>query len=84
MALEDFDICIISMASHTIILYIDNRLLSDSIQTMLGLNKAIRLIEAYENPKRVETHLQEYHPDSLIMDYRFAVLFLFIRLLECI
>ncbi len=56
------------MASHSIILYEDNLQLSDSIQTMLHLNKDIRLIDAYENPTKVKTHLQEFHPDLLIMD----------------
>ncbi len=56
------------MTSHSIILYEDNRQLSDSIQAMLRLNKKIQLLEAFENPKEVKTHLQGYHPDLLIMD----------------
>lgn len=58
----------IPMASHSIILYEDNLQLSDSIQAMLRLNKNIRLIKAYENPKEVIIHLEEHHPDLLIMD----------------
>lgn len=56
------------MSQHSIILYEDNRLLSDSIQTMLRLNKDIQLIDAYENPMNVKIHLQEHQPDLLIMD----------------
>ncbi len=56
------------MASHSIILYEDNQQLSDSIQAMLRLNTSIRLLEAFENPKEVKAHLQQYHPDLLVMD----------------
>jgi DNA-binding NarL/FixJ family response regulator len=56
------------MASHSIILYEDNQQLSDSIVTMLRLNKDLRIIGAHKNPKEAETHLQEFHPDLLIMD----------------
>lgn len=56
------------MASHSIILYEDNQQLSDSIQAMLRLNKDLRLISSYENPKEIINNIQENHPDLLIMD----------------
>jgi DNA-binding NarL/FixJ family response regulator len=54
--------------THSILLYEDNLLLSESIQTMLRLNKNIQLVGAYENPVEVNTHLQNLHPNLLIMD----------------
>jgi DNA-binding NarL/FixJ family response regulator len=54
--------------THSILLYEDNLLLSESIQTMLSLNKNIQLVGAYENPMEVNTHLQNLHPNLLIMD----------------
>ncbi|MFM9838052.1 MAG: response regulator [Cyclobacteriaceae bacterium] len=54
--------------THSILLYEDNQLLSESIQTMLRLNKNIQLVGAYENPLEVNTHLQNLHPNLLIMD----------------
>jgi DNA-binding NarL/FixJ family response regulator len=54
--------------THSILLYEDNLLLSESIQTMLRLNKNIQLVGAYENPMEVNTHLQNLHPNLLIMD----------------
>jgi DNA-binding NarL/FixJ family response regulator len=54
--------------THSILLYEDNQLLSESIQTMLRLNKNIQLVGAYENPMEVNTHLQNLHPNLLIMD----------------
>ena len=56
------------MALQSIILYEDNQQLSDSIQTMLRLNKKVRVAKAFENPKEIKAHLQEYNPDLLIMD----------------
>jgi DNA-binding NarL/FixJ family response regulator len=53
---------------HSILLYEDNLLLSESIQTMLRLNKSIQLVGAYQNPTEVNTHLQNLHPNLLIMD----------------
>lgn len=35
---------------------------------MLRLNKNIQLVGAYENPLEVNTHLQNLHPNLLIMD----------------
>lgn len=52
----------------TILLYEDNLLLSESIQTMLRLNTDIELLGAFENPVEVNTHLKEFAPDLLIMD----------------
>jgi DNA-binding NarL/FixJ family response regulator len=52
----------------SILLYEDNLLLSESIQTMLRLNKNIQLVGAYENPVEVNAHLQKLHPNLLIMD----------------
>jgi DNA-binding NarL/FixJ family response regulator len=54
--------------THSILLYEDNLLLSESIQTMLRLNKNIQLVGAYQNPMEVNTHLQNLHPNLLIMD----------------
>jgi DNA-binding NarL/FixJ family response regulator len=54
--------------THSILLYEDNLLLSESIQTMLRLNKNIQLVGAYENPMEVNSHLQNLHPNLLIMD----------------
>jgi DNA-binding NarL/FixJ family response regulator len=54
--------------THSILLYEDNLLLRESIQTMLRLNKNIQLVGAYQNPMEVNTHLQNLHPNLLIMD----------------
>jgi DNA-binding NarL/FixJ family response regulator len=54
--------------THSIILYEDNLLLRESIQSMLRLNDQIRLVGAYENPLDVQTHLHALEPDLLIMD----------------
>jgi DNA-binding NarL/FixJ family response regulator len=54
--------------THSILLYEDNLLLSESIQTMLRLNKNIQLVGAYQNPMEVNSHLQNLHPNLLIMD----------------
>jgi DNA-binding NarL/FixJ family response regulator len=56
------------MMIHPILLYEDNQLLSESIQSMLRLNKGIKLAGAFENPTQVSTHLQNLKPDLLIMD----------------
>jgi DNA-binding NarL/FixJ family response regulator len=56
------------MMTHSILLYEDNLLLSESIQSMLRLNEAIKLVGAYENPLDVKTHLHAFRPDLLIMD----------------
>jgi DNA-binding NarL/FixJ family response regulator len=56
------------MMTHSILLYEDNLLLSESIQSMLRLNENIRLVGAYENPTEVRTHLHTLKPDLLIMD----------------
>jgi DNA-binding NarL/FixJ family response regulator len=53
---------------HSIILYEDNPLLSESIQSMLHLNKNIQLLGAFENPVEVKSHLQTLNPNLLIMD----------------
>jgi DNA-binding NarL/FixJ family response regulator len=53
---------------HSILLYEDNPLLSESIQSMLRLNKYIKLSGAYENPVDVSSHLETLKPDLLIMD----------------
>jgi DNA-binding NarL/FixJ family response regulator len=54
--------------THSIILYEDNQLLSESIQSMLRLNDRVRLLGAFENPLEVNTHLHVFKPDLLIMD----------------
>jgi DNA-binding NarL/FixJ family response regulator len=56
------------MIIHPILLYEDNQLLSESIQSILRLNKGIELAGAFENPTQVSTHLQHLKPDLLIMD----------------
>lgn len=56
------------MMPHTILLYEDNLLLSESIQSMLRLNSNIKLLGAYENPTQVNHHLQKQKPDLLLMD----------------
>lgn len=53
---------------HSILLYEDNRLLSESIQSMLRLNSNLKLLGAYENPVEVNSHLQSKNPDLLLMD----------------
>ena len=54
--------------SHSIILYEDNQLLSESIQSMLRLNERVELRGAFDNPLHVISHLQAFKPDLLIMD----------------
>jgi DNA-binding NarL/FixJ family response regulator len=54
--------------THSIILYEDNQLLSESIQSMLRLNERVCLLGAFENPLQVKTHLHAFKPDLLIMD----------------
>jgi DNA-binding NarL/FixJ family response regulator len=56
------------MMIHSILLYEDNLLLSGSIQTLLRLNKSIRLVGAFENPMEVSSQLQTLKPSLLIMD----------------
>jgi len=56
------------MKLHSILLYEDNQLLSESIQSMLRLNTNLNLLGAYENPMQVNSHLDEKHPDLLLMD----------------
>jgi len=53
---------------HSILLYEDNSLLSESIQSMLHLNKNIKVSGAFENPIEVKSHIQTLKPDLLIMD----------------
>ncbi|MCZ8020783.1 MAG: response regulator transcription factor [Cyclobacteriaceae bacterium] len=53
---------------HTLILYEDNPLLRDSIQSMLLLHDGIKLLGAFENPLEVINHVKEYDPDLLLMD----------------
>lgn len=54
--------------SNAILLYEDNPILRDSIQSMLKLNKNITLVGAHESPVDIKTHLQNEKPDLLIMD----------------
>jgi DNA-binding NarL/FixJ family response regulator len=54
--------------THSILLYEDNLLLSESIQSMLRLNDSIKLVGAFTNPVGVRTHLHTLKPDLLIMD----------------
>jgi DNA-binding NarL/FixJ family response regulator len=54
--------------SYSVLLYEDNPLLSESIQSMLRLNPDLRLAGAYQSPVQVSSHLQELTPDLLIMD----------------
>ena len=56
------------MTPHSIVLYEDNRLLSESIQSMLRLNGNLNLLAAYENPMQVNSHLENQKPDLLLMD----------------
>ena len=56
------------MIPHSILLYEDNQLLSESIQSMLKLNNNLNLLGAYENPMQVNSHLQNQKPDLLLMD----------------
>lgn len=56
------------MIPHSVLLYEDNQLLSDSIQSMLRLNSNLKLLGAYENPMQVNKHLESQHPDLLLMD----------------
>jgi DNA-binding NarL/FixJ family response regulator len=55
------------MINHSIVLYEDNLLLSESIQSMLRLNEHIKLAGAHQNPMAVREHLL-LKPDLLIMD----------------
>jgi DNA-binding NarL/FixJ family response regulator len=54
--------------SYSVLLYEDNPLLSESIQSMLRLNPDLRLAGAFQSPVQVSSHLQELTPDLLIMD----------------
>lgn len=56
------------MMPYSILLYEDNQLLSESIQSMLRLNSIINLLGAYENPMQVNSHLESKKPDLLLMD----------------
>lgn len=56
------------MMPHSILLYEDNQLLSESIQSMLRLNINLNLLGAYENPMQVNSHLESEKPDLLLMD----------------
>lgn len=62
------DIYCLDMIPHSILLYEDNQLLSDSIQSMLRLNNNLNLLGAYENPMQVNKHLENQQPDLLLMD----------------
>jgi DNA-binding NarL/FixJ family response regulator len=53
---------------HSILLYEDNPLLSESIQAMFQLNADIQLAGAYNNPVNVIEHLQTLKPDLIMMD----------------
>jgi DNA-binding NarL/FixJ family response regulator len=53
---------------NAILLYEDNPILRDSIQSMLALNKNVLLAGAYESPLEIKKHLETYNPDLLIMD----------------
>ncbi|MCZ8355397.1 MAG: response regulator transcription factor [Cyclobacteriaceae bacterium] len=52
----------------TLILYEDNPLLRDSIQSMLVLHDSIKLLGAFENPLEIINHIKEFNPDLLLMD----------------
>jgi DNA-binding NarL/FixJ family response regulator len=54
--------------NQSILLYEDNPLLSESIQSMLRLNQEVKLAAAFTNPVDVTSHLQSFSPDLLIMD----------------
>jgi DNA-binding NarL/FixJ family response regulator len=56
------------MTTHSILLYEDNLLLSESIQSMLRLNDKIKLVGAFGTPVDVKTHVNAFKPDLLIMD----------------
>lgn len=56
------------MATYSIILYEDNTLLSESIQSMFRLSEKVELIGAFENPKKATLHIKELKPELLIMD----------------
>lgn len=56
------------MAAYSIILYEDNALLSESIQSMIRLSEKVELIGAFENPMKSTLQLKELKPDLLIMD----------------
>lgn len=53
---------------HSVLLYEDNPLLSESIQSMLRLNQQVKLAGAFTNPVEVASHLNSFAPDLLIMD----------------
>ncbi len=56
------------MKPYSILLYEDNQLLSESIQSMLRLNSNLYVLGAYENPTQVNSHLESKKPDLLLMD----------------
>ncbi|MEQ8364082.1 MAG: response regulator transcription factor [Cyclobacteriaceae bacterium] len=56
------------MAAYSIILYEDNALLSESIQSMVRLSEKVELIGAFESPMKSTIQLKELQPDLLIMD----------------
>lgn len=57
-----------------IILYEDNPILRDSIQSMVQLNNDLHLVGAYESPVDIDTHLHAHKPDLLIMDIDMPVM----------
>jgi DNA-binding NarL/FixJ family response regulator len=54
--------------NRSVVLYEDNPLLSESIQSMLRLNQQVKLAGAFTNPVEVASHLHSLSPDLLIMD----------------
>lgn len=54
--------------AHSVLLYEDNPLLSESIQSMLRLNQELTLTGAFPNPVEIASHLNSLTPDLLIMD----------------
>jgi DNA-binding NarL/FixJ family response regulator len=54
--------------THSVLLYEDNLLLSESIQSMLHLSERIKVAGSYTHPGEIYTHLQTFKPDLLIMD----------------
>jgi DNA-binding NarL/FixJ family response regulator len=53
---------------HSVVLYEDNPLLRESIQSMLRLSDKLNFIGAFENPLDISNHIKDIRPSLLLMD----------------
>jgi DNA-binding NarL/FixJ family response regulator len=52
----------------SIVLFEDNDLLRESLQSMIAANAKLSCEGAYANVLQVETHVKQHHPDLIFMD----------------